>query len=249
MANVKITTGQYVNIEERTASVSDRLFAQIIDLLILQCYILAGPFAVNMLFHDFLSLLPSEKLWVLLNVVLMLPVIFYHPILEFFFNGASLGKKLKKLRVVHVDGSSPTLGSYLMRWMMYLLECMMMPGIALLCIIFSKKGQRLGDMMAGTIVIKTDANTRSLIYLNNFGYVNPDYRPYYPEVATMSIRQAEVVQETLMNTNSNRQYYIDALSHKIMDYLSIPPLVNARNEQFLNTVLNDYRYYSSTIEI
>ena len=133
--------------------------------------------------------------------------------------------------------------------MMYLLECAMLPGIALLCIIFNKKGQRLGDMMAGTIVIKDDDSFRYTINLDNFGYIKEGYRPYYPEVATLSIRQAEVVRETLMNNNSNRDFYINELSQKIMSHLNIPPLVNGSNEKFLDTVLNDYRYYSSIIEI
>ena len=132
---------------------------------------------------------------------------------------------------------------------MYLLECAALPGIGILCIIFNKKGQRLGDMMAGTIVIKNDEYIKYNISLDSFGYVKDGYRPYYPEVATLSLRQAEVVRETLMNVNSNRDYYINELSHKIMEYLKIPPLVGGDNEKFLDTILNDYRYYSSTIEI
>ena len=38
MANVKITSGQYVMIEQKIASVSDRVFAQMLDLFFLICY-------------------------------------------------------------------------------------------------------------------------------------------------------------------------------------------------------------------
>ncbi len=251
MANVKITTGQYVNLEQRMASVSDRVFAQMLDLLFMWVYVSIISLLMGIIVlsaeRNFSS--RFENVALIIYVLLLLPFIFYHPIFEFFFNGASPGKKILKLKVVRDDGSSPTLGAYIMRWMMYLLECAMLPGIALLCIIFNKKGQRLGDMMAGTIVIKDDDSFRYTINLDNFGYIKEGYRPYYPEVATLSIRQAEVVRETLMNNNSNRDFYINELSQKIMSYLNIPPLVNGSNEKFLDTVLNDYRYYSSIIEI
>ena len=191
----------------------------------------------------------NERLFIIIYVLLILPFIFYHLIFEFFFGGASPGKKILKLKVVHADGSSPTFGSYLMRWMMFLLECLMLPGIGLLCIIFNKQGQRLGDMMAGTVVIKNYDYTRHPINLSAFGYVQPGYKPCYPEVATLSMRQADVVRDTLNNNSSNRIYYIDLLSNKIRQYLNIPPLINQNNESFLITVLNDYRFYSSTVEI
>lgn len=249
MAKVKITTGQYVNLEQRMASVSDRVFAQMLDLLFMWIYVsiisLLMGIVVLSAERNFSS--SFENVALIIYVLLLLPFIFYHPIFEFFFNGASPGKKILKLKVVRDDGSSPTLGAYIMRWMMCLLECNMLPGIGLLCIIFNKKGQRLGDMMAGTIVIKNDEYIKYNFNLDSFGYVKDGYRPFYPEVATLSLRQAEVVRETLLNLNSNRDHYINELSHKIMEYLKIPPLVNGDNEKFLDTILNDYRYYSSTI--
>lgn len=248
MANVKITTGQYVKIEQKIASVSDRVFAQMLDIFFLICYesILSIIFFTVILYGMPES---DKRIAMFFYFIFQLPIIFYHPTCEFFFNGASAGKKILKIKVVHMDGSSPTLGSYLMRWMMYLLECFMMPGIGLLCIIFNKNGQRLGDMMAGTVVIKSDEYLKHRVNLNDFGFVNEGYKPYYPEAANLSMRQAEVVRETLLINNSNRDYYVNELSAKIMGHLNIPPLVNSNNEAFLNTILNDYRYYSSRVDI
>lgn len=251
MANVKITTGQYVNLEQRMASVSDRVFAQLLDVIFMWVYVSIISVIFSIVFLSVISnqSYRYENTMLIIYFLLLLPFIFYHPIFEYFFNGASPGKKILKLKVVRDDGSSPTLGAYIIRWLMYLLECAALPGIGILCIIFNKKGQRLGDMMAGTIVIKNNEYIKYNISLDSFGYVKDGYRPYYPEVAALSLRQAEVVRETLMNVNSNRDYYINELSHKIMEYLKIPPLVGGDNEKFLDTILNDYRYYSSTIEI
>ncbi|MBO4723503.1 MAG: RDD family protein [Muribaculaceae bacterium] len=244
MANVKITTGQYVTIEQKVASVSDRVYAQMLDCLFMWVYLLI----VTLIMSFVMSFGYSRNAFTL-YIVLLILIAFYHPFFEYFFNGASPGKKILKLKVVHKDGSSPTLGSYLMRWIMFLVECMMLPGIGLICILFNKNCQRLGDMMAGTVVIKTNSHNIYSIDLEHFGFVNNNYVPCYQESAKLSLRQVDVIRNTLMLNNSNRAYYINELSKKVMSFLNIPPLINNNNEMLLRTVLNDYSYYSSRIEI
>ena len=244
MANVKITTGQYVTIEQRVASVSDRVYAQLLDFMFMSTYSSIIAIVISII-----SLNSHDTTAVLLLILFSIPLIFYHPIFEFFFNGASLGKKILRIKVVHKDGSSPTLGSYLMRWVMFLVECIMIPGVGLLCILFNKNCQRLGDMMAGTVVIKNNTNISHRVDLRQFGFVNDNYVPWYEEAANLSLRQVEVIRNTLMLNNSNRNYYINELSQKVRMFLNIPPLMNNDNELFLRVVLNDYSYYSSRIEI
>ena len=248
MANIKITTGQHVNVEQRMASVGDRIYAQILDTIFISIYFVIITTLVGMLASAAYFAKNTSFLAAILFLA-YLPIVIYHPVSEFFFNGASPGKKLLKLQVVKIDGSAPALGDFLTRWAMFLIECLLMPGIALLCILFNNNGQRLGDLMAGTVVIKRDGYHEYHFDLTNFNYVNPGYKPRYPEAATLSMRQAEVIRQTLVNNNANKHYYIDLLSHTVRQYLNIPPLANGNNEAFLNTILNDYRFYSSTIEI
>ena len=248
MANIKITTGQHVNVEQRMASVGDRIYAQILDTIFISIYFAIVTTLVGMLASAAYFSKNTSFLAAILFLA-YLPIVIYHPVSEFFFNGASPGKKILKLQVVKIDGSAPSLGDYLTRWAMYLIECLIMPGIALLCILFNNNGQRLGDLMAGTVVIKRDGYHEYYFDLSNFNYVNPGYKPYYPEAATLSMRQAEVIRLALVNNNANRHYYIDLLSNTVRQHLNIPPLANGNNEAFLNTILNDYRFYSSTIEI
>ena len=248
MANIKITTGQHVNVEQRMASVGDRIYAQILDTIFISIYFVIITTLVGMLASAAYFAKNTSFLAAILFLA-YLPIVIYHPVSEFFFNGASPGKKILKLQVVKIDGSAPSLGDYLTRWAMRLIECLIMPGIALLCILFNKNGQRLGDLMAGTVVIKRDGYHGYYFDLTNFNYVNPGYKPRYPEAATLSMRQAQVIRLALVNNNANRHYYIDLLSNTVRQHLRIPPLEGGNNEAFLNTILNDYRFYSSTIEI
>lgn len=245
MANVKITTGQYVTIEQKVASVSDRVYAQMLDCLFMWIYAMF----VGMMCGAMSVIFKEQSTTIILLFVFLLPIIFYHPVFEYFFNGSSLGKKILKMKVVHKDGSSPSLASYLMRWIMFLVECIIMPGIGLLCILFNKNGQRLGDMMAGTVVIKNKPHSLRNVGLEHFGFVNNNYIPVYQESARLSLRQVNVIRNTLMLNNRNRFYYINELSKKVMSFLNIPPLMNNDSELFLRVVLNDYSYYSSRIEI
>lgn len=245
MANVKITTGQYVSIEQQMSSVIDRIYAQMLDFVFIGFY----TSIITLIAFITYKTTTNDSISTIVYFIFLLPVIFYHPLCEFFLNGASFGKKTMKLKVIMKDGASPTLGAYLIRWLMFLLECLMLPGIGLLCMIFNKNGQRLGDMMAGTIVIKNNGYMDHYVRLGNMGYVRPDYWPVYPEVATLSMRQADVIRDTLSLHNDNRTFYINRLSSQVRNYLNIPPLLNHNNEQFLRTVLEDYRYYSSTIII
>lgn len=248
MANIKITTGQHVNVEQRMASVGDRIYAQCLDTIFISIYFVIITTLVGMLAPAAYFAKNTSFLAAILFLA-YLPIVIYHPVSEFFFNGASPGKKLLKLQVVKIDGSAPSLGDFLTRWAIFLIECLLVPGIALLCILFNKNGQRLGDLMAGTVVIKRDGYHEYYFDLTNFNYVNPGYKPRYPEAATLSMRQAEVIRLALVNNNANRHYYIDLLSRTVRQHLRIPPLEGGNNEAFLNTVLNDYRFYSSTIEI
>lgn len=251
MANVKITTGQYVTIEQKVASVSDRVFAQMLDwgFIWLYCLFISILLMIVGAIQSEQESSFFDKYLVFIYFIVSLPIIFYHPICEFFFNGASPGKKILKIKVVHKDGSSPSLGSFLMRWIMFLPECLLLPGISLLCIIFNKNCQRIGDMMAGTVVVKISKSNTHYIDTYRFGYVNDQYVPTYEQAASLSLRQVEVIRETLYLNNSNRFYYINRLSDKVRDYLGVPPLLNNDNELFLRTIADDYSYYSSRIEI
>ena len=83
-------------------------------------------------------------------------------------HGATLGKKLFGLRVVSTDGSSVTLGQAFVRDLMRYFDCFLIVP-ALLSIAISKQNKRLGDLLAGTIVVYSEAREKSLqsVYLRH----------------------------------------------------------------------------------
>lgn len=80
----------------------------------------------------------------------------YFPVFE-GTSGQTIGKKALHLYVVDLKGESPWIGQAFLRRILDMMElaCWGIP--ALLTINYSEKNQRLGDMLAGTTVIRTDA--------------------------------------------------------------------------------------------
>ena len=165
MAESGITTGQYVRIQPTVASVGDRIFAQIIDWCVLLAYL-------TLMIWISASLGITNE-WFMI-IAFTFPPLFYTLLCEIFNNGRSLGKMAMKMRVVKLDGSSPTLGAYLMRWLLYLVDGPLTSFIGLLVIVLSRNNQRLGDMAAGTVVIKKQKYSKIQISLDEYDYLIAD---------------------------------------------------------------------------
>jgi uncharacterized RDD family membrane protein YckC len=92
---------------------------------------------------------------------LLIPVVwlFYFPFCESIF-GQTIGKKVFHLYIVDLKGDTPTIVQTFLRRLLDLIEIMFLGIPALLTINHSEKNQRIGDMVAGTTVVITDAVCR-----------------------------------------------------------------------------------------
>jgi uncharacterized RDD family membrane protein YckC len=92
---------------------------------------------------------------------LLIPIIWliYFPVCE-GTTGQTIGKKAFHLYVVDTTGEPLSIFQALLRRILDIFEIMFLGIPALLTINHSEKNQRIGDMMAGTTVIRTDAVCR-----------------------------------------------------------------------------------------
>ncbi len=110
----------------------------------------------------------------------------------------------------------------------------------------------MGDLAAGTIVIKMTPAQYDFYSLNDYSYVQQGYEPSYPEAANLSSRQIEVITRTLYNTYNDpnrRSELVYKLAIQVQQYLGVQVAANVYADAFLTTVLNDFYYYSSTVEV
>jgi len=105
--------------------------------------------------------LPIEEMYILLGLYIFVQVA-YFTLLE-GFSGASLGKRIVKIKVLREDGEPCRFGAALVRNFFRLID--MLPAVyiaAIILILRSSKKQRLGDKIAGTIVV--GEKSKSIIF-------------------------------------------------------------------------------------
>ena len=227
MAESTIITGQFVRISQTPASIGERLMALIIDYFLIGLYILSTITLLSKL-----SLPSGFRLFFFLCIV-YLPILGYSFLCEMFNHGQSFGKKLINIRVVKVDGSTPSIGSYLLRWILFPIDGPITSGLGLLVILLNKNNQRLGDLAAGTMVIKEKNYRKIHVSLGEFDYLTQN----------LSLEQVNVITRTLESSEKDRARRVTALAKKVQELLSVTPR-DGNQEKFLQTVLRDYQYYA-----
>jgi uncharacterized RDD family membrane protein YckC len=114
---------------------------------------------------DAYSLVQEMPKWTIALMIIALFLIFagYFVFFEWLWNGQTPGKRLLKLRVIREDGRPITLWEAMARNLLRLFDTF--PGfvvpvysIGLITIFMSRRDQRLGDMFAGTVVIRERAD-------------------------------------------------------------------------------------------
>lgn len=237
MAESTIITGQFVRISQTPASIGERFLALVIDYFLITLYI----YSTVVLLMEF-RLSSGFRSFFLLCII-YLPIFCYSFLCETFNHGQSFGKKLMNIRVVKVDGSTPSVSSYLLRWLLFIIDGPLTSGLGLFVVLLTKNNQRLGDLAAGTMVIKEKNYRKIHVSLDEFDYLTKNYHPVYPQSADLSLEQVNVITRTLESGTKDRTRRVAALAKKVQSLLSITPR-DGNQEKFLQTVLRDYQYYA-----
>lgn len=237
MQKIQIETSQNVAIEYELASIGDRALAQLLDSLILAGYLIV-LFLLMYLLRLSDGFFGGLAFW----IILYLPVFFYDLLLETFLNGQSFGKKIRKIKVVKIDGTQPTFISYFLRWILKPVDVFFTYGsIGIITILIGGKGQRLGDLAAGTTIIKirNDANLDQTVFTK----VSEGYQPAFPQVTYLSDREIELVKEALEhNTRLTDLNTYDRILEKVKDAVAKKTGISTTmtTRAFLRTILKDY---------
>ena len=215
------------------ASVGDRIFAQLIDWGVLLAY-----FA---LLTWFIVVTGIDGWWWM--VLYLFPLFFYSLLCEILNQGQTLGKMALNIRVVKMDGSMPTLGSYLMRWMLFLIDGPATSFVGLVAMILTRNNQRLGDMAAGTVVIKKQKYKKIQISLDEYDYLAKNYTPRYPQASDLSLEQIEIITRAISTQRDGFDLRLNQLAKKVQQKFNIERK-EANDLAFLQRVVRDYQYYA-----
>jgi uncharacterized RDD family membrane protein YckC len=251
MLTVKLDTGFNIEVDFPISPFHRRMFAYIIDVVVIIFYwrIMQLIFGAR--------LAEDEYLW--LNVLMGIPVLLYFPVLEILTNGQTIGKRILGIRVIRLEGGQASISQYILRWMFRTVDfpiwiffsifqgslpwyssIFVFTGIA--SIIISNKSQRIGDIVAGTIVIFT--RSKSSWQDTVFTEVEADYKPRYPQVMQMSDKDINSLKMIIENVKKHNNHQLAfRIAERIKWKLNMQADQDA--QEFLETLLKDYNYYSS----
>jgi uncharacterized RDD family membrane protein YckC len=247
MEKIHIPTGFNIELEFETPEFHKRLFAWFVDLFILFTYYLMVKTVLSNIAANHPGTSANEDLPFIYNLsavylVLYAPILLYHLVCELTLNGQSIGKKLLGIKVISENGGRPALHQYLIRWLLRPVDFSFFGLPGLLTVVNSKKNQRLGDIAAGTLVIKTKMETdiNDTVFLE----LSDTYKPRFKEVMRLSDRDMNVIKGVLNNCKKYNNFDVAArTSEKVRTLLNIED--DEEPIEFLETLLKDYNYFSN----
>lgn len=236
MRTIEILTTQNVTINYEVAEVKDRIFSSFIDILVM----IVGLAVLRLAFTASGMIAPTY-----FNYFILLPILFfYHLIFEIMFDGQSPGKKLLGLKVVKLTGTEPSLNDYLMRWALRPVDILFSLGsIGVMLISSSEKGQRLGDIVANTTIIKTNPSQNIILddILNIRSLEN--YQPVYANIREFNEQEMlllkEVMDKSIKYQNNAHNEALDEAINMVKLRLD---LSNTPSDKigFIRTLIKDY---------
>lgn len=232
MSDIKIQTAQNTVLLQNKAGLGERMLASLIDLGVIAGYVWMGALIVSAFSH-------KPGFW----LVYLLPIFFFTLAQELFFQGQTLGKKVMKLKVVHLEGREVPVSSYLLRWLLRIADIWILFGsIGTLAIILSKNGQRIGDLAANTVVVSLKGNPSFPDHFYNRQEAD-DEHVLFSQAGLLKDQDVEVIREVLAFGKANGYYgkaggMIRQTSNSIKKKLSIE--TDMKPVQFLEQILKDY---------
>lgn len=232
MQTIGIETAQNVVVQHEIASLGDRIVAYIFDALVLGAWLIFLAILVIISIDND----PSGIAIGILVVLALIPYLFYHLVCEITMDGQSIGKRARKIRVSRVDGGQPRIGQYLLRWVLRPIDGFYYVGLVV--ILINGKGQRLGDLAAGTTVVSLKPRLRLQDTLMTD--VKPQHQVRFPESVRLNDAQVALVKEVLNNFKvGNRSELLREMAEKVS--LAIGNTGSGQSpEEFLRAVLQDY---------
>jgi uncharacterized RDD family membrane protein YckC len=91
---------------------------------------------------------------VVLSLLVFLIIWGYYPLFEWLWHGRTPGKRVQRLRVVRTDGQPAGGAAIMVRNLIRVVDVIAFPFLAVIAMLVTHRAQRLGDLAAGTMVVR-----------------------------------------------------------------------------------------------
>lgn len=241
MQTVTVHTTQNIDIDYEVAGLGERILAHLIDLgFFIAFFIVAAIFAMSA---------DSKAFSIGTLIVCVATYALYDLLCEIFLNGQSFGKRIMKIKVISLNGGRPSISQYFLRWLFRIVDMTLTSGVcALICVAVSFKKQRVGDIVAGTTLIKTEPRTKmdNLIFKPTLA----DYTPIFNTVTQLTDNDIALIHEVIANfKKTGNTVLIYNMATRIKQHLAITPPEHMEDFKFLQTIIADYSHLTSALEV
>jgi len=154
---LNIDTPELVSIEFPLAGIGSRFIAILVDSLILGATFILLIFLAAFILPALNLLGRKSASWGLGIFFLIIFLVFwgYFALFEAFNSGRTPGKRAAKIRVIHQSGRGVNFAEALARNLVRIIDYMPgFYGVGIAAMFMSRRSQRLGDMVAGTLVVR-----------------------------------------------------------------------------------------------
>jgi uncharacterized RDD family membrane protein YckC len=142
-----ISTPEGVQLDLPLAGIGSRFMALLIDLVI-------GGVVATVAILATLALVGGVAASILAACAFLLVIVGYNVVFEVFGGGRTIGKRASRLRVVSDGGAQVGLRASLIRNVIRILELSLLYIPAIISVLATRNNQRLGDLAAGTLVVR-----------------------------------------------------------------------------------------------
>lgn len=159
---INLQTPESVELEFTLAGIGNRSLALIIDYIIIGLAVLfiwiIGTFLSFQIFDifGFTSNKLAQWVWAIRSIITFAIYTGYFVVIETLWRGQTPGKKWAKIRVIRDNGKPERLPQAILRALLRPVDDILFIGVFF--IIFSQKEKRIGDLVAGTIVVQDDTS-------------------------------------------------------------------------------------------
>ena len=266
MTNLTVKTSFNTTLSLESKTLGRRILAYFLDILFIFLYMFLMVRLLGAFDYDFFTAYGDDLNSVLWGIqsIIILPAMFYTLISETASGGYTLGKYIAGIKVVKIDGFQPSFVDYFIRWIFRMVDIYSLIIVSLaineivamvfsiyslglvglIAIVQSKHRQRIGDMVAGTAVIRS--KVKQNIGITILKELSDDYEPKYAQVIKLSDNDARIIKETYDNAvQLNDTKLIKRLVKRLEEIMEIEAEGDPR--AFIRDVLKDFNFYTQNM--
>jgi uncharacterized RDD family membrane protein YckC len=240
-----IETPEQIELEFPVAGLGSRGMALLIDTLIQIVVVIVVIFLTEMISPDLNRYWVTAGKWMTAAVIFLMFCLYwgYFALFEIFWNGQTPGKRQARIRVITVGGRPVNTFETIARNFLRAIDSQLAYMVGAIAIVVDKRNRRLGDMVAGTVVVHELQEQG-----DSYWYGQKSTAVATPPVEAISAMTAQEFQliETFLNRRldlpyEQRQKTAITIADQMGTRLNVAPADRPSPEGFLEELSRRYR--------